>query len=937
MSDSKTPLLGNGSSSAAVAADDSINVGIASANSKNALGTINGCYVPCLLNIMGIVLFLRLSWAVGQAGILLSLAILCIATLQAVITVLSLSALVTNGVMSTGGSYFMISRCLGPEFGGAIGLLFYCAYAMGVAFYTIGFATTVQTTFFPDTDEPLWMIRGIGSAGLLFVLGISLTGAEFFAKFNVGFFAIQFGAIAVGMVSFWVPHYFDSYDTVTGDKFRARADFPKHLDNNTMSHFTKSDSCDGQVCQFHDIFAILFPMVTGIMEGANLSGDLANPAKSIPVGTLWALVTAFVIYTALIVTMGGSFTRYNLKTDQNLFQNATLGSSYIVVTGIIISSISSALGSLFGGSRVLQAMARDDLMPILSPFKFGTAHGDEPRVAVLFTWAVAQGCVMIGDIDVVAPIETSFFCLSYACCNLACFILSAMEAPNFRPKFKYYSWPVALVGAILNLGIMVYLSWMYALISVCCMAALFTYLSHYGPVTEWGDITNELIFHQVRKYLLRLEQTGATPTKFWKPNLLVLVDNCDTGMLAFCNSLKKGGLLVVAQVIVGSLDNYHRVADSLRRYWADFIKQAKLKAFVHATCADEARAAYRVLISASGLGGLSINTVVLPFFEIAGLTTDRTQAELERSNRLQYTDLEQKLQRQFADDDDVGMDSCNLPVVSVKEYCGIITDALLMSKNVIVGRNFSSGERGKKGRLYTHTSAKANVDVWIWGDWEFRPAQGRAGWAPSVNMHASDSDGPVPLQSMSDVRSSVVMDPSNPMCLEGIVSLLVQFGYLFSRSRLGPGGLRHNRKLHRLRFIHVLDTDSNDMEASATRIRELCDEARIEIETEDIKVISPSTLRDLVPAFAEWCQGANKPCISAMPAGLQAQTLNAVVKLNSSNTCQVFLPLIEPPPEGAPLTQCEAYVQTLAELTKELPPCALVADGEKTSVISTDI
>eukprot|EP00730_Choanoeca_flexa_P006996 TRINITY_DN12262_c0_g1_i3.p1 TRINITY_DN12262_c0_g1~~TRINITY_DN12262_c0_g1_i3.p1 ORF type:complete len:937 (+),score=236.23 TRINITY_DN12262_c0_g1_i3:83-2893(+) len=936
MSDAKTPLLPNGSPGVTLtSSDETINVGVAQANSKNALGTINGCYVPCLLNIMGIVLFLRLGWATGQAGVLLAIAILCIASIQAIITVLSLSALVTNGVMSTGGSYYMISRCLGPEFGGAIGLLFYCAYAMGVAFYTIGFATTVQTTFFPDTSEPLWMIRGIGSAGLLFVLSISLTGAEFFAKFNVMFFAIQFGAIAIAMVSFWVPHHFDSYDTVTGDKFRASAEFPQHFRNNTFPHFTKSDSCAGQTCRFHDIFAILFPMVTGIMEGANLSGDLKNPAKSIPTGTLYALLTAFVIYTILILSMGGSFTRYDLQTDQNIFQNATLGSSYIVVTGIIISSISSALGSLFGGSRVLQAMARDDLMPILSPFKYGTAHGDEPRVAVLFTWAVAQGCVMIGDIDTVAPIETAFFCLSYACCNLACFVLSAMEAPNFRPKFKYYSWPVALIGAILNLGIMVYLNWMYAIISVGCMGLLFLYLSHYGPVTEWGDITNELIFHQVRKYLLRLEQTGATPTKFWKPNLLVLVDNCDTGMLAFCNSLKKGGLLVLAQVIVGSLDTYHRVADSLRRYWADFVKQAKLKAFVHTTCADEARAAYRVLISASGLGGLSINTVVLPFFEVAGLTTTRTKAELERSNRLQYTDLEQKLQRQFSSDDE-GMGSCNLPVTSAQEYCGIINDALLMRKNVIVGRNFATGERGKKGRLYTHTSALPNVDVWLWGDWEFRPAQNRAGWAPSVNMQASDTST-VRMKSMSDVRSSVVMDPDNPMCLEGIVSLLVQFGYLFSRSRLGPGGLRHNRKLHRLRFIHVLDSDNSDIEASVARIMQLCEEARIEVDQQDVKVISPTTLRDLVPTFAEWCHGATRPVISAMPPGLQAQTLNSVIKLNSSNTCQVFLPLVEPPKDGAPVSECEAYIQTLSELTKELPPCALVADGEKTSVISTDI
>ena len=113
---------------------------------------------------------------------------------------------------------------------------------------------------------------------------------------------------------------------------------------------------------------------------------------------------------------------------------------------------------------------------------------------------------------------------------------------------------------------------------------------------------------------------------------------------------------------------------------------------------------------------------------------------------------------------------------------------------------------------------------------------------------ATDDDG-VPLKAMSDMPAAaaagaagatVVMDPNNPMCLEGIVSLLVQFGYvsptqkatracltlcllqLYSRSRLGPGGLRHNRKLHRLRFIHVLDTDSNDMEVSCDPCLHAC-------------------------------------------------------------------------------------------------------------------
>lgn len=126
------------------------------------------------------------------------------------------------------------------------------------------------------------------------------------------------------------------------------------------------------------------------MEGANLSGDLKNPGHSIPLGTLSALATAFSIYVFQIVFMGGAFNRHTLIYDKNIFQDACVGSKFIVVVGILISSLSSALGSLFGGSRVLQAMSRDNLMGALKPFKFGSKHGDEPRIAVCFTWLIAQ-------------------------------------------------------------------------------------------------------------------------------------------------------------------------------------------------------------------------------------------------------------------------------------------------------------------------------------------------------------------------------------------------------------------------------------------------------------------------------------------------------------------------------------------------------------------
>eukprot|EP00501_MAST-03F_sp_TOSAG23-6_P002578 GSMAST32.ASY1.ANO1.2719.1 assembled CDS len=169
-------------------------------NHKNALSTFNGCYVPCCLNILGIILFQRLSWAVGQAGVLGTISIFALAETMAILTVFSFSAIVTNGHMKGGGSYFMISRSLGPEFGGAIGTLFYLAYAIGVAFYVSGFSLAVFKTLtdgsgYENSSSPEIII---GSVGLFFVFSISYIGAGVFARFNTVFFVIQMGTILIG-------------------------------------------------------------------------------------------------------------------------------------------------------------------------------------------------------------------------------------------------------------------------------------------------------------------------------------------------------------------------------------------------------------------------------------------------------------------------------------------------------------------------------------------------------------------------------------------------------------------------------------------------------------------------------------------------------------------------------------------------------------------
>eukprot|EP00042_Codosiga_hollandica_P055354 m.773473 g.773473 ORF g.773473 m.773473 type:complete len:233 (-) comp59097_c0_seq57:5129-5827(-) len=186
-------------------------VPFASAPTKNQLGTLNGCFVPCCMSIMSAVMFLRLGWATGEAGIIEVIGMLLVGELLTVLTALSLSAIATNGDMQGGGSYYMISRSLGPEYGGAIGLCFYLSYAFSVAYYIIAVGTTIQSTWFPQFDEsPYWMTTAFSSSCLVVAMLICLSGARYFTKMNVSLFSMQSLVLLVGLISIAIPHTFNA-------------------------------------------------------------------------------------------------------------------------------------------------------------------------------------------------------------------------------------------------------------------------------------------------------------------------------------------------------------------------------------------------------------------------------------------------------------------------------------------------------------------------------------------------------------------------------------------------------------------------------------------------------------------------------------------------------------------------------------------------------
>ncbi|RHY03816.1 hypothetical protein DYB36_007522, partial [Aphanomyces astaci] len=467
----------------------------------NQLGTFNGVYVPCLLNIIGVILFLRLGWAIGQAGVLGMLTIFFFAELQAVLTVLSASAIASNGAMRGGGSYYLISRSLGPEFGGAIGVQFYLLYASGVAMYLVGFAEEVAQTWFVDSAwGKKWVVVTVASTTLVTIVCIALIGAHAFSKVNQYLFVVQFACIAYGAVR-----------------------------------------------------------------------------KSIPVGSLAAVVTACVIYISLIFLFGASFDGVALRTNFSFFQQVG-PTPYIIITGILVSCYTSGLGALFGASRILQAIARDNLFYGFGCLGQGSAHGDEPQYAVAFTALLSFVFIFIGDLDVLAPICTSFFCVAYAAVNFTSLVLQVTGVPNFRPTFRYSCWPLSLAGVVLNLSVMIYLNAMYAAVTLVIVTALFVYLYLVGPETSWGNVSQALIYHQVRKYLLRLD-TRKGHLKFWRPAILFVPPTSHAPSVALCNRLKKGGLYIVGDIVLGEFGPSTTTQASRRlQRWLDVIDDANLKA-----------------------------------------------------------------------------------------------------------------------------------------------------------------------------------------------------------------------------------------------------------------------------------------------------------------------------------------------------------------------
>ncbi len=560
-------------------------------------GTFGGVFTPNVLTILGVIMFLRFGQITGQAGIVHALFVLLAAELITAATAFSLAAIATNTRVRAGGVYYMISRSLGVEFGGGIALVFYLAQAISVAMYVIGFAEAF-VAIFPELGATQ---RAVASIANLAVFAIVIVGAGWTIKVQYGILAV----LVLALISFGIG--------------AAGTFSPARLATNWTTAYPAGQN-------IVTMFALFFPAATGIMAGANMSGDLRDPGKSLPLGTFAAIGATALVYLGLIVALGGSVERSELLANNFVMHDVAVWPS-LIVAGVFAATLSSALGSMLGAPRILQAFARDGVFKALRLFGKGSGSSDEPRRAIVLTALVSQAAISLGDLNAIAPIITMFFIVTYGTLNLACFYEGYSRNPSFRPRFRYSHWTLSLAATLGCAIVMALMAPVWAAGALIAVGSLYATIRAIGVRARWGDVRSGVAFERARKALLRLEREPIHP-KNWRPIVLALSGASGRHQIAeYGYWLTAGrGVLSIGQIIPGDVDDRLERRYQAERMLRQSISKEGLEAFPAVVIEDDLLEGVKALLQCHGIGGIQPNTLVL------GWSDDSD--ELERFNEV---------------------------------------------------------------------------------------------------------------------------------------------------------------------------------------------------------------------------------------------------------------------------------------------------------------
>ena len=574
-------------------------------------GTFLGVYTPSVLTILGLVMYLRFGWVLGNVGLGFTLLIVLLASSITFITALSASAIATNMHVGVGGEYYMISRSLGLELGGAIGIPLYLCRTLSITFYSFGLAEAIG--MFVPGEPSAKMIQLIAVFIIVGITILSGKSAALVLKLQVPIMiavGLSILALLIGALtgSSHAPEMIATYRTA-----------PKG---------------------FWYIFAVFFPAVTGFTAGIGMSGDLKDPRKSIPKGTLLAVSTGLVVYLFIpfLLAFTGKLNPADLASSgvETWSRIAILG-SILVVPGIFGAILSSAFGSVLGGPRVLQSLAQDRLAP---SFLAKLSKTGQPTISTWISGAIALVAVGLGDLNAVAQFVSILFLTLYVMINFSAAIESLTGDASFRPKIKV-PWIVSLLGSFGAIAVMFLISPIACILAIAFEITLFLVLQKRSMHKEWGDVRAGFWGTLARFALLKLKKHANDPRN-WRPNILVFAGDINKRLtlVQLANFLnQRRGILTVCNMIIGNLKRNEIDIKKETEKMDEALDQAGILAFNEVNVVSEFESGTINITQANGIAGLHSNTIMFGWSDkrkrlISMLKTIRTISGLHKSSLL---------------------------------------------------------------------------------------------------------------------------------------------------------------------------------------------------------------------------------------------------------------------------------------------------------------
>lgn len=566
------------------------------------LGTFLGVYLPTILTILGIIMYLRVGWITGRLGLAQMIIIVIISNIITLITTFSFSSVATNNRLGVGGAYYIISRSMGPEIGGAIGFPLFLSQSFSVTLYAYGLAESMKIFWH---DMPLQIVSFV----IVIIVGLlAFTGAKKALRTQIPIL-IFVGISILSLVIF-------SIHKSWGNPF-------------------PSTSPSGDIGFWYG-FAIFFPAVTGVMAGLGLSGDLNDPKRSIPRGAILAVITGFIIYMLIPVFLVMGASSAKLSSDDLVWIHITAPHGYwLILPGLFGAAFSSAVGSMLGAPRTLQALAMDRIAP--RGLGGNTGRDIDLRRGLFISIAISLGAVFLGDLNSVAPVVTVFFLTTYGIINFTAAFETLSGDPSWRPKLRV-PWSLSLLGGLVCFMVIFLINPIAGIVAIIAEILLWMFLSRKERKAGWGDARRGL-YETIIRWTLILLSRRPMSARNWRPHVLVFVSNLvnHLDLVYFGNWFSQGrGVVTVCELVVGDLmkENHDLIVDrhaEMKRVLND----EGLVVFPELHFVNDVVEGITNVAQANGMAGIESNVVMLGWPKDEERLADflRIMRRLERLNK----------------------------------------------------------------------------------------------------------------------------------------------------------------------------------------------------------------------------------------------------------------------------------------------------------------